>query len=142
VGPSETLVGYSADGGAFSSVFSPAGISQAENDSTQKGRARVTRSLAYLYGNVSEQRLTAIAAGVTYFALLAMFPFVGAIVAIYGLSATPLRFALNSISLPLPTWRDNRDSRRSAETCRSRQHHDFCHFWSVWRSRVGAPTRE
>src|SRR5215208_6327371 len=38
-----------------------------------------------LYGHVSEHRLTAIAAGVTYFALLAMFPFIGAIVAIYGL---------------------------------------------------------
>lgn len=41
--------------------------------------------LRVLYGNVSEHRLTAIAGGVTYFALLAMFPFVGAIVAIYGL---------------------------------------------------------
>ena len=38
-----------------------------------------------LYGHVSEHRLTAIAAGVTYFALLAMFPFIGAIVAVYGL---------------------------------------------------------
>src|SRR3954466_4697085 len=41
--------------------------------------------LRVLYGNVSEHRVTAIAAGVTYFALLAMFPFVAAIVSIYGL---------------------------------------------------------
>ena len=42
-----------------------------------------------LYGHVSEHRLTAIAAGVTYFALLAMFPFIGSIVAVYGLFGDP-----------------------------------------------------
>jgi membrane protein len=41
--------------------------------------------LVILYGNLSEHRLTAIAGGVTYFTLLAVFPFIGAIVAIYGL---------------------------------------------------------
>lgn len=38
-----------------------------------------------LYGHVSEHRITAIAAGVTYFALLAIFPFIGVLVAVYGL---------------------------------------------------------
>jgi membrane protein len=41
--------------------------------------------LRIFYGNFSEHRVTAIAGGVTYFALLAIFPFIAAIVAIYGL---------------------------------------------------------
>jgi membrane protein len=51
-------------------------------DKVERGWREV---LKILYGHVSEHRLTAIAGGVTYFALLSMFPFVGAIVAIYGL---------------------------------------------------------
>src|SRR3954462_2130859 len=57
-----------------------------ENGSTQTKIDRGWREvMRILYGHVSEHRLTAIAAGVTYFALLAMFPFIGAIVAVYGL---------------------------------------------------------
>lgn len=41
--------------------------------------------LRIFYGNISEHRVTAIAGGVTYFALLAIFPFIAAIVSIYGL---------------------------------------------------------
>jgi membrane protein len=60
--------------------------SRPKNDSTRKKVERGWREvLRILYGNISEHRLTAIAGGVTYFALLAMFPFVGVIVAIYGL---------------------------------------------------------
>ncbi len=45
-----------------------------ENDSTQKKVDRGWREvMRILYGHVSEHRLTAIAAGVTYFALLACF---------------------------------------------------------------------
>jgi membrane protein len=57
-----------------------------------------------LYGNVSEHRITAIAAGVTYFALLAMFPFVAAIVSIYGLfgDMSALALYLNQLSAFLP----------------------------------------
>ncbi len=52
---------------------------------TQAGRqpwwatALTATLMRILYGHVSEHRLTAIAAGVTYFALLAMFPFGGAL---------------------------------------------------------------
>jgi membrane protein len=54
--------------------------------STEKKVDRGWREvMRILYGHVTEHRLTAIAAGVTYFALLAMFPFIGAIVAVYGL---------------------------------------------------------
>jgi membrane protein len=57
-----------------------------ENDRIEKKMDRGWREvMRILYGHVSEHRLTAIAAGVTYFALLAMFPFIGAIVAVYGL---------------------------------------------------------
>src|SRR4051812_9421175 len=60
--------------------------------------------LKILYGNVSEHRVTAIAAGVTYFALLAVFPFVGSIVAVYGLFAdvSALGSHLDSMSSFLP----------------------------------------
>ena len=57
-----------------------------QNNSTENKVDRGWREMMrILYGHVSEHRLTAIAAGVTYFALLAMFPFIGAIVAVYGL---------------------------------------------------------
>lgn len=57
-----------------------------------------------LYGHVSEHRVTAIAAGVTYFALLAMFPFVASIVAIYGLfgDTAALGAQLDQLSAFLP----------------------------------------
>jgi membrane protein len=57
-----------------------------------------------LYGHVSEHRITAIAAGVTYFALLAMFPFIGAIVAVYGLfgDTAALSVQMNQLASFLP----------------------------------------
>src|SRR4051794_14683679 len=60
--------------------------------------------LVILYGNLSEHRLTAIAGGVTYFTLLAMFPFIGAIVAIYGLfgDTGSLSAHLDQLSSVLP----------------------------------------
>src|SRR3982751_7119869 len=73
--------------------------------STEKKIKKGWREIArVLYGNVSEHRVTAIAAGVTYFALLAMFPFVAAIVSIYGLfgDAGALREHLAQLSSFLP----------------------------------------
>src|SRR5512142_1218110 len=65
----------------------------AEKSSTEKKVNRGWREvMLILYGHVSEHRLTAIAAGVTYFALLAMFPFIGAMVAVYGLFGDPATF--------------------------------------------------
>jgi membrane protein len=78
---------------------------QAKSSSTEPKVERGWRKLLkVLYGHVSEHRLTAIAAGVTYFALLAMFPFVGAIVAIYGLFGDPgsLSAHLDQLSSFLP----------------------------------------
>src|SRR5712671_6695204 len=75
------------------------------NDSTKKKVDRGWREvMRILYGHVSEHRLTAIAAGVTYFALLAMFPFIGAIVAVYGLfgDTAALGAHLNQLASFLP----------------------------------------
>jgi hypothetical protein len=75
-----------------------------ENPSKDKIERGWREVLKILYGHVSEHRLTAIAAGVTYFALLAIFPFVGAIVAVYGLfgDAAALGTYLDQLSSVLP----------------------------------------
>jgi len=76
-----------------------------KNESTDKKIERGWREvLRILYGNLSEHRLTAIAGGVTYFALLAMFPFVGAIVAVYGLfgDTAALSAQLDQLAAILP----------------------------------------
>jgi uncharacterized BrkB/YihY/UPF0761 family membrane protein len=41
--------------------------------------------LLRVYNNISEHRVVALAAGVTFYALLAIFPAVAALVSIYGL---------------------------------------------------------
>lgn len=57
-----------------------------------------------LYGAIGEHRVVSIAAGVTFFALLAIFPAVAALVSIYGLFADPvtLQSDLNDLSSLLP----------------------------------------
>ena len=52
-----------------------------------------------VYHNVPEHRIISIAAGVTFFALLAIFPALAALVAIYGLFADPGQ----SVGM-LPIW--------------------------------------
>lgn len=42
-----------------------------------------------VYGNISDHRILALAAGMTYYTLLAIFPGLGALVSIYGLFADP-----------------------------------------------------
>ena len=46
-----------------------------------------------VYHNIPEHRVIAIAAGVTFYVLLAIFPGIAALVAIYGLIAAPRRSA-------------------------------------------------
>lgn len=57
-----------------------------------------------VYGNISEHRVMAIAAGVTFYALLAIFPAIAALVSLYGLFADPSSVAsqLNSVSGVMP----------------------------------------
>lgn len=45
--------------------------------------------LLRVYGNISEYRILALAAGMTYYSLLAIFPALAALVAIYGLFSDP-----------------------------------------------------
>src|SRR5205823_1815821 len=45
--------------------------------------------LLRVYNNISEHRVVALAAGVTFYALLAIFPAIAALVSIYGLFADP-----------------------------------------------------
>lgn len=45
--------------------------------------------LLRVYGNISEHRILALAAGMTYYSLLAIFPALAALVAIYGLFSDP-----------------------------------------------------
>jgi membrane protein len=55
--------------------------------------------LLRVYNNVSEDRVITIAAGVTFYSLLAVFPAIAALVAIYGLFADPETISRNLDSL-------------------------------------------
>ncbi|WP_333931490.1 YihY/virulence factor BrkB family protein [Bradyrhizobium sp. CCBAU 51745] len=46
-----------------------------------------------VYGNIGDHRILALAAGITYYTLLAIFPAIAALVAIYGLFADPSTIA-------------------------------------------------
>jgi membrane protein len=60
--------------------------------------------LGRVYKNITEHRILAIAAGVTFYALLAIFPAIAAFVALYGLVADPATIAghINALSGVLP----------------------------------------
>ena len=53
-----------------------------------------------VYHNIPKHRVIAIAAGVTFYVLLAIFPGIAALVAIYGLIAAPRRSASISAIFP------------------------------------------
>jgi membrane protein len=61
--------------------------------------------LLRVYSNVSEHRILALAAGMTYYSLLAIFPALAALVAVYGLFADPSAIArhLDQVSGVLPS---------------------------------------
>src|SRR5947199_354068 len=68
---------------------------------TQRGRGRLATTpseipaagwkdiLWRVYGRITECRVIAVAAGVTFYALLAIFPAIAALISIYGLFADP-----------------------------------------------------
>jgi membrane protein len=60
--------------------------------------------LLRVYGNISEHRVIAIAAGVTFYTILAIFPAIAALVALYGLFADPAAMTnhLNALSSFVP----------------------------------------
>jgi membrane protein len=58
-----------------------------------------------VYGNIGRHRVVIVAAGVTFYTLLAIFPAIGALVAIYGLFADPSAISahVDSMSGALPS---------------------------------------
>jgi membrane protein len=58
-----------------------------------------------VYGNVSDHRILALAAGMTYYSILAIFPALAALVAIYGLFSDPASIAkhLEDVSSIVPS---------------------------------------
>ena len=58
-----------------------------------------------IYANIGEHRILALAAGVTYYSILAIFPALAALVAIYGLFSDPAGIAkhLDEISGVAPS---------------------------------------
>jgi membrane protein len=60
--------------------------------------------LLRVYSNISEHRVLALAAGMTYYSLLAIFPAIAALVAVYGLFADPTAITrhLDQVSGILP----------------------------------------
>jgi membrane protein len=58
-----------------------------------------------IYGKIGEDRVMLVAAGVTFYALLAIFPAIAALVALYGLFANPSHIAtqLDTLSGVLPS---------------------------------------
>lgn len=60
--------------------------------------------LLRVYGNISEHRIQLVAAGITFYGLLAIFPAIAAVVGIYGLFADPDKISehLSSLSGVLP----------------------------------------
>lgn len=57
-----------------------------------------------VYGNVSDHRILALAAGMTYYSILAIFPALAALVAVYGLFSDPASIAkhLDEVSAFIP----------------------------------------
>jgi membrane protein len=61
--------------------------------------------LRLLYSAIGQHRVVSIAAGVTFFVLLAIFPAIAALVSVYGLFADPntIRMHLDELSTLLPS---------------------------------------
>ena len=71
---------------------------------SQKARRAWFEVIRLFYSAIGKHRVVSIAAGVTFFALLAIFPAIAALVAIYGLFADPatIQGHLNELSSLLP----------------------------------------
>ncbi|HYV69680.1 MAG TPA: YhjD/YihY/BrkB family envelope integrity protein, partial [Pseudolabrys sp.] len=72
---------------------------------TEKKRRTWMEIARLLYGAIGQHRVVSIAAAVTFFALLAMFPAVAALVSIYGIFADPgtIRVHLDDLASVLPS---------------------------------------
>jgi membrane protein len=92
-------------GEAASSAPGESATSGRSHSADESGRGRLASTpteipargwkdiLLRVYSNISEHRILALAAGVTYYSLLAIFPALAALVAIYGLFSNPASIA-------------------------------------------------
>ncbi len=102
------------DGDGRSAPSRPGSRDDAKRPSDDRGRVATKSSevpgsgwkdvLLRVYNDISSHRILAIAAGVTFYGLLAVFPAIGALVAIYGLFADPATVAtrLDQLTAVLP----------------------------------------
>jgi Virulence factor BrkB len=106
---------YLFPGGSQRLGMSSSAGSRAATDDDGRGRLATTPSeipprgwkdiLLRVYSNVSEHRILSLAAGMTYYSLLAIFPALAALVAVYGLFADPSAIArhLDQVAGVLPS---------------------------------------
>jgi membrane protein len=65
-------------------------------DSSRKSQARGWKdTAAYVYTKIGKHRVVALAAGVTFYSILAIFPAIAALVGIYGLFADPTTISMH-----------------------------------------------
>src|ERR1043165_951705 len=77
---------------------------RSDEQTNRKARYLWMEVAKLLYGAIGQHRVLSIAAGVTFFALLAIFPAIGALVSVYGIFADPVAIHthLNELSSLLP----------------------------------------
>ncbi len=68
-----------------------------------------------VYGNIGNHRILALAAGMTYFSILAIFPALAALVSIYGIFSTPAASPSISTSSAASSWAA-RSTRRASSS--------------------------
>ena len=113
---------WTASGSSAAAAASAAAATGEDEHKVESGRGRSAKTpsdiptrgwkdiLLRVYDNISEHRVLALAAGMTFYGLLAIFPALAALVAIYGLFADPATITahLDSLSGFLPgapsTW--------------------------------------
>src|SRR3954454_15820350 len=98
-GSTRNPVGRSLPSARKSPSIVPSSSNQVEPGERDRGRQATTPSeiplrgwkdiLLRVYTNISNHRILALAAGMTYYSILAIFPAIAALVAMYGLFADP-----------------------------------------------------
>ena len=94
-----------------------------------------------VYEEIGKDRILAVAAGVTYYALLALFPAIAALVSIYGLFADPatIQEHLNALSGVLPGGALEIIGEQVKRIASQGSGTLGFGFVSAWRCRCGAP---
>jgi len=97
--PERQLTGRSLPSSPKSPSIVPSSGERVEPGDRERGREATTPSeipargwkdiLLRVYANISKHRILALAAGMTYYSILAIFPAIAALVAVYGLFSDP-----------------------------------------------------